>query len=100
MGMSQNNSTLVAPQPKGIIDPATGKPVGSNDAYFTEINDELADKGFLVTSTDELITWARAHGMVRVVLAPSEMSVPLYDSLGFRPAHDLLRLDLGPEEAP
>jgi GNAT superfamily N-acetyltransferase len=48
----------------------------------------------------ELITWAREHGMVRVVLAPSEMSVPLYESLDFRPAHDLLRLDLGPEEAP
>lgn len=53
MGMSQNNTTLVAPQPKGIIDPSTGKPVGSNDAYFTDINDEAADKGFLVTSTDE-----------------------------------------------
>jgi hypothetical protein len=29
-----------------------------------------------------------------VVLNPSEMSLPLYRSLGFRPADDLLRLDL------
>ena len=54
MGLSgQQTRTLVAPQPKGILDPATGKPVGANDPFFTDINDELADKGFLVTSTDD-----------------------------------------------
>ncbi len=53
MGVVDNGSTLVAPQPKGIIDPNTGKPIGSDDAFFGEINNELADKGFLVTSTDE-----------------------------------------------
>lgn len=42
----------------------------------------------------EVVAWARAERMVRVVLAPSEMSVPFYASLGFRPADDLLRLDL------
>ena len=62
MGLSPDmttSGTLVAPKPKGIIDPSTGKPIGSNDAFFGEINNELADKGFLVTSTDELINWAR-----------------------------------------
>ncbi len=43
---------------KGIIDPNTGKPVGANDPFFTEVNAELADKGFLVTATDDLINWA------------------------------------------
>lgn len=42
-----------------------------------------------------LIDYARSRSMVRVVLAPSEMSIPLYESLGFRAAHDLMRLDLG-----
>lgn len=42
----------------------------------------------------ELIDFARRRLMVRVVLAPSEVSLPLYESLGFRPAHDLMRLDL------
>lgn len=42
----------------------------------------------------ELIRGARADGMVRVILAPSEMSKPLYRSLGFRVADDLMRLDL------
>ena len=40
------------------------------------------------------LDWSRAEGMERVVLNPSEMSLPLYRSLGFRPADDLLRLDL------
>ncbi|MDR6864411.1 GNAT family N-acetyltransferase [Phycicoccus sp. 3266] len=40
------------------------------------------------------LDWCRAQGLVRVVLNPSEMSVPLYTSLGFRPADDLMRVDL------
>ncbi len=35
--------TLVAPAPKGIIDPRTGKPVGADDSFFTGMNAELAD---------------------------------------------------------
>lgn len=45
----------------------------------------------LVTSA---LDWCRDQGLVRVVLNPSEMSVPLYTSLGFRPADDLMRVDL------
>jgi GNAT superfamily N-acetyltransferase len=42
-----------------------------------------------------LVDWARAEGMVRVVLAPSEVSRPLYSAFGFREAADsLLRLEL------
>lgn len=47
------------------------------------------------TLMTELIRGARADGMERIVLAPSEMSKPLYRSLGFRVADDLMRLDLG-----
>ena len=58
MGVVDHGNTLVAPQPKGVLDPRTGKPVGSDDAFFGGVNDELADKGFLVTSTDS--AWCRA----------------------------------------
>ena len=47
MGLT-TTEPLVAPQPQGIIDPNTGKPVGADDAFFLEVNNELADKGFLV----------------------------------------------------
>ena len=36
--------------PRGILDPRTGKPVGADDPFFAGLNDELADKGFLVTA--------------------------------------------------
>ncbi len=51
MGLNDSSGTLVAPKPKGIIDPATGKLIGQDDAFFGELNSELADKGFLVTSS-------------------------------------------------
>ena len=34
------------------------------DAYFVEFKNEFADKGFVVTTTDELITWARTGSMI------------------------------------
>ena len=37
---------------------------------------------------------ARAERLVRVVLSPSELSIPLYGRHGFRPANDLLLLPL------
>jgi GNAT superfamily N-acetyltransferase len=40
------------------------------------------------------IDWCRAESFERIVLNPSEMSVPMYRGLGFRSADDLLRLDL------
>ena len=43
MGLSPNASTqgkgpVIAPAATGILDPATGKPVGANDPYFLEVN--------------------------------------------------------------
>jgi NADH-quinone oxidoreductase subunit B len=56
--------TLVSPPAKGLVDARTGKPVGSDDSYFLGMNDDLADKGFLTTSVDELITWARTGSLM------------------------------------
>ena len=45
MGLSPTatSSPVIAPAPKGILDPATGKPVGAKDPYFLEVNHELSD---------------------------------------------------------
>ena len=44
---------------------------------------------------------AKAEGLVRVVLSPSQLSVPLYGRHGFRPATDLLLMPLEePEGGP
>ena len=56
--------SLIAPAATGILDPRTGRPVGADDGYFVGLNNELADKGFLVAATDELITWARTGSLM------------------------------------
>jgi len=90
MGLSDNSGTLVAPRSKGVLDPATGRPVGANDPFFVEINNELADKGFLVTSTEALITWARSgslmfmtFGLACCAVEMIHTSMPRYDSERF-----------------
>jgi NADH-quinone oxidoreductase subunit B len=67
MGLSPTatgSSPAIAQAPKGILDPATGRPVGANDPYFLEVNHELSDKGFFVAAADDLITWARTGSLM------------------------------------
>ena len=63
-------------------------------AFFGEINNELADKGFLVTSTDDLINWARTgslmwmtFGLACCAVEMMQLSMPRYDveRFGFAP---------------
>ena len=85
---------LVAPAATGILDPRTGRPVGSDDAFFTGLNEELSDKGFLVTTADDLITWARTgslmwmtFGLACCAVEMMQVSMPRYDveRFGFAP---------------
>ena len=55
MGLTAPDTSLVS---------ASGRPLKRDDPYFSEINNELADKGFLVTATDDLITWARTGSLM------------------------------------
>ena len=77
--------------------PAAGRPTArwlyAANVFVAEAHRRRGVGHRLMTS---LIDFASAQGMVRVVLAPSEMSIPLYASLGFRVAEDLMRLDLEP----
>ena len=86
--------SIVAPAPRGILDPRTGRPVGSDDPYFTGMNAELSDKGFLVTAADDLVTWARTgslmwmtFGLACCAVEMMQMSMPRYDAerFGFAP---------------
>jgi len=94
MGLSPTHitpsGTLVAPQPRGIIDPATGKRMGADDPFVGQISDELADKGFILTSSEALITWARSgslmfmtFGLACCAVEMIHTSMPRYDSERF-----------------
>ncbi|MBS3848341.1 NADH-quinone oxidoreductase subunit B [Devosia sp. J2-20] len=85
MGLS-DNETLVAPRPTGLIDPRTQQVAGANDPFFTDVTDELADKGFLVSTVSQLVTWARTGslmwmqtGLACCAVEMMQMSMPRYD---------------------
>src|ERR1035437_8666842 len=86
--------TLVAPAPQGILDPRTSKPVGADDEFFVGVNNELADKGFIITAVDDLITWARTgslmwmtFGLACCAVEMMQMAMARYDCerYGFAP---------------
>ncbi|MBX4335795.1 NuoB/complex I 20 kDa subunit family protein [Bartonella raoultii] len=90
MGLESKNSMFAAPKSKGIINPSTGTLVSSDDNFFRNINAELSDKGFLVTSADALITWARtgslmwmSFGLACCAIEMMQCSMPHYDNERF-----------------
>src|SRR5256712_14103025 len=92
--MGLERTAVVAPPAKGILDPRTGKPVGADDGLLVGMNQELSDKGFLVTASDDLIIWARTgslmwmtFGLACCAIEMMQMSMPRYDAerFGFAP---------------
>jgi NADH-quinone oxidoreductase subunit B len=86
MGLSDTRNMPISPRPQGLVDPRTNKPVGSDDPFFTDVSDELADKGFLATTAAHLITWARTGslmwmqtGLACCAVEMMQMSMPRYD---------------------
>src|SRR6202162_6219851 len=84
----------MAPAGTGLIDPRNGRPVGADDGFFVGLNDELSDKGFLLTATEDLIIWARTgslmwmpFGLACCAVEMMQMSMPRYDveRFGFAP---------------
>ena len=64
--------------------------VKPGDPHFTEISNELADKGFLTTSLDDLVNWARTgslmwmtFGLACCAVEMMQMSMPRYDAERF-----------------
>src|SRR5260370_33692398 len=91
MGLSE--PALVTRQ-QNILDPRTGQPANTPDPFFSAVNAELADKGFLVAAADDLIAWARTgslmwmtFGLACCAIEMMQMSMPRYDAerFGFAP---------------
>jgi NADH-quinone oxidoreductase subunit B len=96
--MGLNERTLTAPAASGVLDPRTGKPVGDDDAFFRGVTDELADKGFLVTATDELINWARTGSLMWMQFGLACCAIEMIHTA--MPRYDLERFGAAPRASP
>ena len=88
------SSPLLLATPNSRADPKSMEILTQDKAYFEGLSDELADKGFIVTSTDELINWARTgslfwmtFGLACCAVEMMHTSMPRYDveRFGFAP---------------
>jgi NADH-quinone oxidoreductase subunit B len=89
-----NLQAVTMPASAGTIGPRADLQAGIDDRFFREVNYELSDRGFLVTSADNLITWARSgslmwmtFGLACCAIEMMQMSMPRYDAerFGFAP---------------
>jgi NADH-quinone oxidoreductase subunit B len=78
--------SIVASTPRFELESTPGKPVGASVAVFDMINDQLADKGFFVTSTEDIIQWARtgslhlmSFGLACCAVEMMQFCTPRYD---------------------
>src|SRR5436305_13740506 len=83
-----------APLSTATFDLRTGGSGAGNDGFFAGVNEQLSDKGFLVTTLDDLVIWARTgslmwmtFGLACCAIEMMQMSMPRYDAerFGFAP---------------
>ena len=80
-----NNSTIIAPP--NAVPAAQGGEVRQPEAdYFNALQTEVNDKGFLVTSTEDLFQWARTgslwwmtFGLACCAVEMIHVNMPRYD---------------------
>src|SRR5262245_5303691 len=88
-------SALAKPQ---LATPETGILVKPGDEGFTQISNQLADKGFLVTTADDLINWARTGSLMWMTFGLACCAVEMMQAS--MPRYDLERFGFAPRASP
>jgi NADH-quinone oxidoreductase subunit B len=85
---------MMTPPSIATIDPRIGLQAGIDDRFFREVNHELSDRGFVITTAENLINWARSgslmwmtFGLACCAIEMMQMAMPRYDAerFGFAP---------------
>ena len=82
----------------GVITKPEGAVVPVKDPFFTDISDELADKGFLVTNLDALVNWARTGSLWWMTFGLACCAVEMMHSS--MPRYDMERFGVAPRASP
>jgi NADH-quinone oxidoreductase subunit B len=82
----------------GVITKPEGAAVPVKDPFFTDISDELADKGFLVTNLDALVNWARTGSLWWMTFGLACCAVEMMHSS--MPRYDMERFGVAPRASP
>ncbi len=69
-----------------------------HDPYFDGVNDALMDKGFVVASADELITWARTGSLMWMTFGLACCAVEMMHAA--MPRYDVERFGFAPRASP
>ena len=72
--------------------------ITDNDPYFKALQQEMADKGFLVTSAESLINWARTGSLMWMTFGLACCAVEMMQAS--MPRYDLERFGFAPRASP
>src|SRR5258708_32314868 len=75
-----------------------GAPIAANDPYLAVMGEELKDKGFLVTTADNLIVWARTGSLMWMTFGLACCAVEMMQAS--MPRYDLERFGFAPRASP
>jgi len=75
-----------------------GYPVREDDPFYTGLSNELADKGFLVASLDDVVTWARTGSLMWMTFGLACCAVEMIHAS--MPRYDLERFGAAPRASP
>jgi NADH-quinone oxidoreductase subunit B len=92
-------AVLIPPQP--VFDKLAegyGTVARPNDQFFSGVSNELADKGFLVTTTDDLINWARTGSLMWMTFGLACCAVEMMHTS--MPRYDVERFGFAPRASP
>ncbi len=70
----------------------------AEDPYFKSLNDDMANKGFVVAKVDDVITWARTGSLWWMTFGLACCAVEMMHAS--RPRYDLERFGVAPRASP
>src|ERR1700712_1318596 len=94
------NSSIISPHGTAARAGVEGaaSDITDNDPYFKALQAEMADKGFLVTSSEALVTWARTGSLMWMTFGLACCAVEMMQAS--MPRYDLERFGFAPRASP